>query len=215
MNKEKRAEIYSRLRARDPHPTTELGYSSPFELLIAVILSAQATDVGVNKATEKLYPIANTPQAILKLGVSGLKRYIKTIGLYNTKAENIIKTCRLLLDKHGGEIPHTREELEALPGVGRKTANVVLNTAFGQPTIAVDTHIFRVGNRTGLAKGKTPLEVEKRLTKLTPQEFMQDAHHWLILHGRYVCKARKPECPQCVIADLCEYRHKSVAKDGT
>lgn len=215
MNKEKRTEIYSRLRARDPHPTTELGYSSPFELLISVILSAQATDVGVNKATEKLYPVANTPQAILNLGVNGLKRYIKTIGLYNTKAENIIKTCRLLLEKHGGEVPHTREDLESLPGVGRKTANVVLNTAFGQPTIAVDTHIFRVANRTGLAKGKTPLEVEKRLTKLTPQEFMQDAHHWLILHGRYVCKARKPECPKCVIADLCEFRPKTVAKDGT
>lgn len=214
MNKDKRAEIYSRLRALDPHPTTELGYSGPFELLIAVILSAQATDVGVNKATGKLYRIANTPQAILDLGVSDLKRYIKTIGLYNTKAENIIKTCRLLLEKHAGEVPRTREELEALPGVGRKTANVVLNTAFGEATIAVDTHIFRVANRTGLAKGKTPMEVEKRLTKFTPQEFMLDAHHWLILHGRYVCKARKPECPRCAIADLCEYRHKTVAGDS-
>ena len=209
MNKTKRTEIYSRLREGDPHPTTELVCGSPFELLISVILSAQATDVGVNKATEKLYPIANTPQAILDLGVAGLKRYIKTIGLFNTKAENIIKTCRLLLEKHAGEVPHTREDLEALPGVGRKTANVVLNTAFGQPTIAVDTHIFRVANRTALAPGKTPYEVEKRLTKLTPEEFMLDAHHWLILHGRYVCKARKPECWKCVIADLCEYRHKT------
>ncbi|MCH7853936.1 MAG: endonuclease III [Proteobacteria bacterium] len=215
MNREKRTAIYARLRALDPHPTTELGYSNPFELLVAVILSAQATDVGVNKATKILYPMANTPQAILDLGVNGLKKYIKTIGLYNTKAENIIKTCRLLLDKHGGEIPRTRDELEALPGVGRKTANVVLNTAFGEPTIAVDTHIFRVANRTGLAKGKTPLEVEKGLTKLTPREFMLDAHHWLILHGRYVCKARKPECPQCAIADLCEYRHKTIARDDT
>jgi len=214
VNKNKRQEIYSRLRAADPHPTTELRYSSSFELLVSVILSAQATDVGVNKATEKLYPVANTPQAILDLGVAGLKRYIKTIGLFNTKAENIVKTCRLLLEKHGGEVPQTRAELEALPGVGRKTANVVLNTAFGQPTIAVDTHIFRVANRTGLAPGKTPLEVEKRLTRLTPDEFMQDAHHWLILHGRYVCKARKPECWKCEIADLCEYRSKNVAENG-
>lgn len=214
MNRKKRQEIYSRLRAGDPNPTTELGYSSHFELLISVILSAQATDVGVNKATEKLYPVANTPQAILDLGVAGLKRYIRTIGLFNTKAENIIKTCRLLLEKHGGEVPQTRTELEALPGVGRKTANVVLNTAFGQPTIAVDTHIFRVGNRTGLAPGKTPFEVEKRLTRLTPEEFMLDAHHWLILHGRYVCKARKPECWKCAIADLCEYRHKTDAVNG-
>ncbi len=170
--------------------------------------------MGVNKATEKLYPVANTPQAILDLGVAGLKRYIRTIGLFNTKAENIIKTCRLLLDRHGGEVPQTRAELEALPGVGRKTANVVLNTAFGQPTIAVDTHIFRVANRTRLAPGKTPLEVEKRLTRMTPEEFMQDAHHWLILHGRYVCKARKPECWRCEIADLCEYRPKTIAKNG-
>jgi endonuclease-3 len=213
VNKTKRTEIYSRLRERDPHPTTELVCGSPFELLISVILSAQATDVGVNKAAEKLYPVANTPQAILDLGVAGLKRYIRTIGLFNTKAENIIKTCRLLLEKHAGEIPHTREELEALPGVGRKTANVVLNTAFGQPTIAVDTHIFRVSNRTALAPGKTPFEVEKRLTKLTPEEFMLDAHHWLILHGRYVCKARKPECWKCVIADLCEYRHKTTSAE--
>ncbi len=210
MNKDKRTEIYSRLRALDPHPTTELGYSSPFELLVAVILSAQATDIGVNKATKILYPVANTPQAILDLGVNRLKQFIRTIGLFNVKAENIIKTCRALLEKHDGEVPRTREELEALPGVGRKTANVILNTAFGQPTIAVDTHIFRVANRTGLAKGKTPLEVEKRLTKLTPEEFMQDAHHWLILHGRYVCKARKPECPNCVIADQCEYRPKTT-----
>ena len=210
MNKDKRTEIYSRLRALDPHPTTELGYSSPFELLVAVILSAQATDIGVNKATKILYPVANTPQAILDLGVNRLKQFIRTIGLFNVKAENIIKTCRALLEKHDGEVPRTREELEALPGVGRKTANVILNTAFGQPTIAVDTHIFRVANRTGLAKGKTPLEVEMRLTKLTPEEFMQDAHHWLILHGRYICKARKPECPNCVIADQCEYRPKTI-----
>lgn len=195
----------------DPHPKTELDYSTPFELLIAVILSAQATDVGVNKAIAKLYPVANTPQTILDLGVPGLKRYIRTIGLFNTKAENIIKTCRMLVEKHNSEVPRTREALEALPGVGRKTANVVLNTAFGEPTIAVDTHIFRVSNRTGLAKGKTPLEVEKRLTKLTPDEFKKDAHHWLILHGRYVCTARKPDCPQCAIADQCEYRHKTIA----
>ena len=209
MNKEIRTEIYSRLREKIPRPTTELDYADPFELLIAVILSAQATDVGVNKATALLFPVANTPQAILDLGVNGLKRYIKTIGLYNAKADNIIKTCRLLIDNFGGEVPRTREELESLPGVGRKTANVILNTAFGEPTIAVDTHIFRVANRTGLAKGKTPLEVEKRLTRLTPDEFIQDAHHWLILHGRYTCKARKPDCPHCVIHDLCEYRHKT------
>jgi len=211
LNKAKRTEIYSRLQALDPHPKTELDYSTPFELLIAVILSAQATDVGVNKAIAKLYPVANTPQTILDLGVPGLKRYIRTIGLFNTKAENIIKTCRMLVEEHNSEVPRTREALEALPGVGRKTANVVLNTAFGEPTIAVDTHIFRVSNRTGLAKGKTPLEVEKRLTKLTPDEFKKDAHHWLILHGRYVCKARKPDCPQCAIADQCEYRHKTIA----
>jgi endonuclease-3 len=211
LNKKKRTEIYSRLQALDPHPETELNYSTPFELLVAVILSAQATDVGVNKAIAKLYPTANTPKAILDLGVKDLKNYIRTIGLFNTKAENIIKTCRILVDEHDSEVPRTREALEALPGVGRKTANVVLNTAFGEPTIAVDTHIFRVANRTGLAWGKTPLEVETRLTKLTPDEFKLDAHHWLILHGRYVCKARKPECPNCVIADQCEYRHKTTA----
>jgi endonuclease-3 len=212
MNKVIRTEIYSRLREKIPRPETELEYINPFELLIAVILSAQATDISVNKATALLYPIANTPQGILDLGVQELKGYIKTIGLYNAKAENIVKTCRLLLDNFGGDVPRTREELESLPGVGRKTANVILNTAFGEPTIAVDTHIFRVSNRTGLAKGKTPLEVEKRLTRLTPDEFKLDAHHWLILHGRYTCKARKPECPGCVINDLCEYRQKTPAE---
>jgi endonuclease-3 len=212
MNREKRREIFSRLRAQNPEPTTELNYDSPFELLVAVILSAQATDVGVNKATARLFPVANTPAAILELGVDGLKRYIRTIGLYNSKAENIIATCRILIDEHGGEVPREREALEALPGVGRKTANVVLNTAFGEPTIAVDTHIFRVSNRTGIARGKTPLEVEKRLLRLTPDEFRKDAHHWLILHGRYVCKARKPDCPTCLIADLCEYRSKTPAE---
>lgn len=210
MNKDKRTAIYSRLRANNPKPTTELNYSSPFELLIAVILSAQATDVGVNKATKRLFPAANNPQAIIDLGLIGLKSYIKSIGLYNSKAENIIKTCRILVDQHNGEVPRSREALEALPGVGRKTANVVLNTAFGEPTIAVDTHIFRIANRTGLAKGKTPLEVEQRLTKLTPEEFRQDAHHWLILHGRYVCKARKPDCGNCLIYDLCEYTKKEA-----
>ena len=211
MNKAIRSKIYSRLREKIPRPETELEYASPFELLIAVILSAQATDVSVNKATALLYPVANTPQAILDLGVRGLKAYIKTIGLYNTKAENIIKTCRILIERFGGEVPRTRAELESLPGVGRKTANVILNTAFGEPTIAVDTHIFRVANRTGLAPGKTPLEVEKRLVRLTPEEFRKDAHHWLILHGRYTCKARKPDCPNCVLIDLCEYRDKTVA----
>lgn len=210
MNAEKRAEIYHRLKESNPEPTTELNYVSPFELLISVILSAQATDVSVNKATKTLYPFANTPEKILALGENGLKRYIKTIGLYNSKAKNIIKTCRILLDEHDGKVPETRVDLEALPGVGRKTANVILNTAFGQPTIAVDTHIFRVGNRTKLAPGKTPLEVEKKLLKFTPDEYKKDAHHWLILHGRYVCKARKPECGSCVIADLCEYRHKNA-----
>lgn len=210
MNAAKRAEIYSRLKAHNPDPTTELHYANPFELLIAVILSAQATDISVNKATDQLYPVAKTPDAILALSEDGLKRYIKTIGLYNSKARNIIKTCRLLIDRHDGQVPETRAELEALPGVGRKTANVILNTAFGQPTIAVDTHIYRVGNRTGLAPGKTPLEVEKKLLKFTPEEFKLDAHHWLILHGRYVCKARKPECGDCVIADLCDYKHKTV-----
>jgi endonuclease-3 len=210
VNREKRTAIYSRLRELDPHPTTELDYGTAFELLISVILSAQATDVGVNKATARLYKVANTPQAILDLGIAGLKSYIRTIGLFNSKAENIIKTCRILLEEHGGEVPRTREALERLPGVGRKTANVILNTAFGEPTIAVDTHIFRVANRTGLAKGKTPLEVEKRLVKLTPEEFRKDAHHWLILHGRYVCKARRPECSRCPIVEWCEYRRKEL-----
>ena len=210
MNREKRTAIFSRLREQDPHPTTELHYDSPFELLIAVILSAQATDVGVNKATTGLYKVANTPEAILDLGLDELKSYIRTIGLFNNKAENIIKTCRILADEHGGEVPRTREELERLPGVGRKTASVILNTAFGEPTIAVDTHIFRVANRTGLAKGKTPLEVEKRLVRLTPEEFRKDAHHWLILHGRYVCKARKPECWRCPIVEWCEFRGKEL-----
>ena len=194
-----------------PAPTTELEYRDPFELLIAVILSAQATDVSVNKATARLYPVAHTPEAILALGVDGLKPYIKTIGLYNSKAENIIKTCRLLIEEHGSQVPRTRPELEALPGVGRKTANVILNTAFGEPTIAVDTHIFRVSNRTGIAPGKTPLEVEKRLVRLTPDEFKKDAHHWLILHGRYVCKARKPLCRECPIVEWCEYRKKELS----
>ena len=204
-------ELFSRLRELDPHPTTELAYTTPFELLVAVVLSAQATDVGVNKATKKLYPVANTPQAIFDLGEQELKRYISTIGLFNAKAKNVIALCRLLLDEHNGEVPRTREALEALPGVGRKTANVVLNTAFGVPTIAVDTHIFRVSNRTGLAPGKDVRAVEDKLEKVTPAEFKQDAHHWLILHGRYVCKARKPDCPQCVIRDLCRYKDKTVA----
>ena len=210
MNKEKRTAIYSTLRTRMPAPTTELEYVNPFELLIAVILSAQATDISVNKATSKLYPVANTPESILALGVGGLKPYIRTIGLFNSKAENIIKTCRILVEEHGSEVPRTREELEALPGVGRKTANVVLNTAFGEPTIAVDTHIFRVSNRTGIAKGKNPLEVEKRLVRSTPDEFKKDAHHWLILHGRYVCKARKPLCGECPIVEWCEYTKKEL-----
>ncbi|OOH91793.1 endonuclease III [Pasteurellaceae bacterium 15-036681] len=209
MNKQKRIEILTRLRDENPHPTTELNYSNPFELLIAVILSAQATDVGVNKATAKLYPIANTPQAILDLGVDGLKEYIKTIGLFNSKAENIIKTCRDLIEKHNGEVPQTREELEALAGVGRKTANVVLNTAFGQPTIAVDTHIFRVSNRTNFAPGKDVVKVEEKLLKVVPDEFKVDVHHWLILHGRYTCIARKPRCGSCIIEDLCEYKDKT------
>ena len=209
MNKEKRIEILTRLREQNPHPTTELNYNNPFELLIAVILSAQATDVGVNKATAKLYPVANTPQAILDLGLDGLKEYIKTIGLYNSKAENIIKTCRDLLEKHNGEVPQTREELEALAGVGRKTANVVLNTAFGQPTIAVDTHIFRVSNRTNFAPGKDVVKVEEKLLKVVPDEFKVDVHHWLILHGRYTCIARKPRCGSCIIEDLCEFKEKT------
>ncbi len=205
MNADKRAAIFARLAAQRPNPTTELNYSSTFELLVAVILSAQATDVGVNKATAKLFPVANTPQAIADLGVDGLTGYIKTIGLFNSKAKNVIKTCHMLLKQHDGEVPRTRKELEALPGVGRKTANVVLNTAFGEPTIAVDTHIFRVSNRTKLATGKTPLAVEKKLLKVVPDEYKRDAHHWLILHGRYTCIARKPRCGSCIIADLCEY----------
>jgi endonuclease-3 len=206
-----RAETFRRLRAQRPAPTTELHYSSPFELLVAVILSAQATDVGVNKATAKLFPVARTPAALLRLGEAGLKRHIRTIGLYNSKAANIIRTCRMLVEEHGGEVPRSREALEALPGVGRKTANVVLNTAFGEPTIAVDTHIFRVCNRIGLAPGRNPLEVERKLLRVVPEEFRKDAHHWLILHGRYTCKARKPGCPACPLADLCEYRHKTAA----
>ena len=211
MNKQKRRAIFSKLRDLDPSPNTELHYHSPFQLLISVILSAQATDISVNKATDKLYPVANTPESILALGVEGITPYIKTIGLYNSKAKNIIETCRILIDEHDGEVPRTREALEKLPGVGRKTANVVLNTAFGEPTIAVDTHIFRVCNRTGLAPGKTPLAVEKGLLRMTPEEFRKDAHHWLILHGRYVCKARKPLCGSCPIIDWCEYRKKELA----
>ena len=210
MNATKRTAIYARLRELDPSPDTELHYVNPFELLVAVILSAQATDISVNKATDKLYPVANTPEKILALGVNGLKSYIRTIGLFNSKSENIIKTCRILIDEHNSVVPQTRDELERLPGVGRKTANVVLNTAFGEPTIAVDTHIFRVSNRTGIAKGKTPLEVEKRLVGLTPDEFRKDAHHWLILHGRYVCKARKPLCGECPIIEWCEYKQKEL-----
>ena len=210
MKKADRTEFFRRLKSVTPEPTTELDYDSPFELLVAVILSAQATDVGVNKATKKLFPAANTPRAILDLGEDGLKSYIRTIGLFNAKAGNIIKTCRILLDEHGGEVPRDRKSLEALPGVGRKTANVVLNTAFGEPTIAVDTHIFRVSNRTGLAPGKTPLQVELKLLAAVPEEFLQDAHHWLILHGRYTCKARKPNCPECIVRDLCSFREKNV-----
>jgi len=210
VNNVKRAELYRRLASIDPHPTTELEYQSPFELLIAVILSAQATDVGVNKATRRLFPIADTPQAILALGEEGLKSHIRTIGLFNSKAANIIKTCAILLQQHGGQVPETRSALEALPGVGRKTANVILNTAFGHPTIAVDTHIFRVSNRTGLAPGKDVVAVEKRLLKVTPRQYRQHAHHWLILHGRYVCKARRPNCPECVVADLCDFKEKTA-----
>jgi len=209
MNKLKRLEIFQRLRQNNPNPTTELEYSSAFELLISVILSAQATDVGVNKATAKLYPVANTPEALLKLGLDGLKSYVKTIGLYNTKAANIIKTCDILVKQHQSKVPENRKDLEALPGVGRKTANVLLNTAFGQPTMAVDTHIFRVSNRTAIAKGKDVVEVEKRLLKFVPEEFMMDAHHWLILHGRYTCIARKPRCGSCIIEDLCEFKQKT------
>ncbi len=209
MNQAKRIEILTRLRDDNPQPTTELKFDSPFELLISVLLSAQATDVSVNKATAKLYPVANTPQAILTLGVDSLKKYIKTIGLYNTKAENVIKTCQILVDKHNSEVPENREALEALPGVGRKTANVVLNTAFGWPTIAVDTHIFRVSNRTGFAPGKNVNEVEQKLLKVVPAEFKVDCHHWLILHGRYTCIARKPRCGSCIIEDLCEFKEKT------
>ncbi|WP_312684767.1 endonuclease III [Stenotrophomonas chelatiphaga] len=204
-------EMFTRLRELNPHPKTELEYSSPFELLVAVALSAQATDVSVNKATRKLFPVANTPQAILDLGEEGLKRYISTIGLFNAKAKNVIAACRLLVEQHGSVVPQDRAALEALPGVGRKTANVVLNTAFGQPTMAVDTHIFRVSNRTGLAPGKDVRAVEDGLMKAIPAEFLLDAHHWLILHGRYVCKARKPDCPQCVIRDLCRFKDKTLA----
>jgi len=209
MNPQKRREIFKRLKKENPHPTTELNYRTPFELLIAVILSAQATDKGVNKATEGLFKVANTPKKILALKESGLKKHIQTIGLFNTKAKNIIKTCKILVEQHGGKVPEDREALEALPGVGRKTANVILNTAFGHPTIAVDTHIFRVANRTGLAPGKTVLEVEKKLLKVVPEEYKKDAHHWLILHGRYTCVARKPRCGACVIEDLCEYKAKT------
>jgi endonuclease-3 len=212
MNKEKRTEIFSRLRRENPEPKTELKYSSTFELLISVILSAQATDVSVNKVTEKLYAIANTPEKIFALGVTGLKTYIKTIGLFNTKAVNVIKTCDILVQEHNSVVPDKRELLEALPGVGRKTANVVLNTAFRQIAMAVDTHIFRISNRTGIAPGKNVLEVERRLIKLVPEEFLLDAHHWLILHGRYVCLARKPRCGACVIEDLCEFRKKIYAE---
>ncbi len=208
MNPQKRTEIFSRFQQQNPDPTTELNYNTPFELLIAVILSAQATDVSVNKATKKLYPVANTPEKLLKLGVKKLITYIKTIGLYNTKARNIIKTCQLLVEQHSSQVPKTRKSLEALPGVGRKTANVILNTVFAQPTIAVDTHIFRLANRINLAPGKTPLEVEKKLLKLIPNQYQLNAHHWLILHGRYICTARKPHCSVCIIEDLCEFEEK-------
>ena len=209
MNKNKRSEIFQKLKVQNPEPTTELNYSNPFELLIAVVLSAQATDVGVNKATKELYPVANTPEEIYALGLDGLKTYIRTIGLYNTKAKNIIKTCKLLIDEYESQVPEDRISLENLPGVGRKTANVILNTAFGQPTIAVDTHIFRVSNRTGIATGKNVRVVEDKLIKFVPDEYKQDAHHWLILHGRYTCVARKPRCGSCIIYDLCEYKQKT------
>ncbi len=208
MNPAKRREIFLRLQAANPHPTTELEHRTPFELLVAVILSAQATDKSVNIATRELFPVANTPQGILALGEAGLREYVQRIGLYQTKSKHIIQMCRILVEQHGGQVPQTREALEALPGVGRKTANVVLNTAFGQPTIAVDTHIFRVANRTGLAPGKTVLEVENKLLKVVPAEFRHDAHHWLILHGRYICQARKPRCGECIIESLCEYKEK-------
>lgn len=210
MNTEKRATIFARLKAENPNPTTELEYTSTFELLIAVLLSAQSTDVGVNKATAKLFAVANTPQAILELGLEGVKQHIKTLGLYNSKAEHVMATCAQLVAEHGGEVPANRMALEALPGVGRKTANVVLNTAFKQPTMAVDTHIYRVANRTGLARGKTVRQVEDRLVKWTPKDYLLDAHHWLILHGRYTCVARKPRCGSCIIEDLCEFRDKTT-----
>ena len=209
MNPAKRREIFLRLQAANPHPTTELEHSTPFELLVAVILSAQATDKSVNLATRELFPVANTPQEILDLGEAGLREYVQRIGLYQTKSKHVIQMCRILLEQHGGQVPQTREALEALPGVGRKTANVMLNTAFGEPTIAVDTHIFRISNRIGLAPGKDVVEVEKKLMKFVPDEFKQDAHHWLILHGRYVCVARKPKCRECIIQDLCEFKEKN------
>jgi len=210
MLKADRITFFERLRAHNPNPTTELAYDSVFELLVAVMLSAQSTDVGVNKATARLFPVANTPQALLELGLEGVRQHIRTLGLFNAKAENLLKTCRILLDRHGGEVPRDRAALEALPGVGRKTANVVLNTAFGEPTMAVDTHIFRVANRTGLAIGKTPLAVERKLLKSIPEEFLLDAHHWLILHGRYTCLARKPRCGECLVADLCREGRKGT-----
>ena len=210
MNADKRRQIYARLREANPNPTTELVYASPFELLISVILSAQATDVSVNKATKGLFAEASTPESLLELGEAGVKRHIRTIGLFNTKATNILKTCRILIEQHGSEVPRDRAALEALPGVGRKTANVILNTAFGEPTIAVDTHIFRVSNRTKLAPGKTVRAVEDKLLRVTPKEYMQDAHHWLILHGRYICKAQRPLCGECIIVDLCEYTDKNA-----
>lgn len=210
MNRQKRAEIMRRLAELDPEPTTELTYATPFELLVAVVLSAQSTDRGVNQATARLFPVANTPRQMLELGESGLKEHIRTLGLYNSKARNLINACRILVEQHGGEVPRTRAELEALPGVGRKTANVILNTAFGEETIAVDTHIYRVANRTGLAPGENVRAVEDRLLKVIPPEYRRHAHHWLILHGRYTCTARKPKCPDCRINDLCEYRHKTV-----
>jgi endonuclease-3 len=211
MNSTKRTEIFRRLRAANPAPTTELAYQTPFELLVSVVLSAQATDKSVNLATARLFPVANTPRVIIALGESGLTPFIRSIGLYRTKAKNILAACKILLEKFGGEVPSNREDLESLPGVGRKTANVILNTAFGQPTIAVDTHIFRVANRTGIAPGKNVVEVENRLLKFVPEEFRRDAHHWLILHGRYVCKARRPDCPTCLIRDLCEFKTKTKA----
>ena len=215
MSPEKREKLFERLRSANPNPTTELAYRTPFELLVSVVLSAQATDKSVNAATEKLYRDASTPRAMLALGEEGLIAYIKTIGLYRSKAKHVLETCRLLIERHGGDVPQSREALEALPGVGRKTANVILNTAFGHPTIAVDTHIFRVANRTGLAPGKDVRAVEDKLMKAVPEKFLKDAHHWLILHGRYVCKARKPDCPACVIRDLCSYKGKTKARPST